>query len=230
MRNYIAMSKHAIDSLSGKGKNEADPSFATSFHTGLAKNLINVKKETGNADVLAINKMFESDLLKGEIKVIMPEMGLPIFKYAMHGTDDVMGMKDVSKSVASLAPFSILMRFFLQENSALFFEDPEINLDSEQQKSLADIMLRLADANVPLVVATESAVLLEQVGNAVGSSKLANGDNLNALHAENVKVFSFQKQSDNSGSVVENVPFDFTNGFLTDNAAQSAGNESGHDR
>ena len=224
MRNYIDMSKHAIKSFGGGNENQPDQYFTSSFYTTVAKNLINIDKEKiDNTDILKINKILESDILKGKIKVVMPEMGLPIFKYTPDGKNDNIDMKDVSESVAQLAPLSILMRYYLEKNSILFIENPEANLNSDEQKSLADVMVKLSNNGVLLVANTKSTVMLKQIETAVLASssdhnkknKDVSSENSESLNPENIKVYSIEKKTKSKKDeyVVKNVPFDFTNGF-----------------
>ena len=234
MRNYIPMTKRAMKLLSGAKGNNTDQYFNTSFYTDLARNLINInKKETNNIDILAINKIFESDTLNGKIKIIMPEVGLPIFKYRMDGETNDIEMKDVPESIASLASLSILMRYHLNKNSRLFIEEPEINLDSNKQKSLADVMVKLVNNGVSLVATTKSTVLLKQIENAVkmSQSKKVNevekniDKNLEELNINDVQLYSIEKKAKSGRFIVKNIPFDITNGFSIKNMKIIANDE-----
>ena len=202
------------------------PMFSGVF-SDCARQLIGISKNgRGGKEIIAINKILESDILHGRINVIFPDIGLPEFRYVMKGKKSDMAINNVSASVAELAPLSVFMRYYLKQNDFLIFEEPETNLHPQGQRDIADVMVRLANAGVFVLATTHSDIVLEQISNAVHAADIKekkpkakikllgkNGQNGALLERKDVVAYSFVKQVQ-GGTEVRKLPFVGAAGFV----------------
>ena len=228
MQSYRSVVDQSIRRASefGTRNGNASPMFSGIFGN-FARQLIGIdKKEKGGKEIIAINKILESNILHGRINVIFPEIGLPEFRYAMKGKKGDMAINNVSGMVAELAPLSVFMRYYLNEGNLLIWEEPEMNLYPQAQRDIADIMVRLANAGVLVLATTHSDIVLEQIGNAIHAADIKskkpnakikllgkNGQTGALLERKNATVYSFARQT-RGGTEVRKLPFSGAAGFV----------------
>ena len=228
MQSYRSVVDQSIRRASEFGTRNGNTSPMFSGILGnCARQLIGIdKKEKGGKEIIAINKILESNILHGRINVIFPDIGLPEFRYAMKGKKGDMAINNVSASVAELAPLSVFMRYCLNPRNLLIWEEPEMNLYPQAQRDIADIMVRLANAGVLVLATTNSDIVLEQIGNAIHAADIKskkpnakikllgkNGQTGALLERKNATVYSFAKQT-RSGTEVRKLPFSGAAGFV----------------
>ena len=228
MQSYRAIVDQSIRRASefGTRHGNVSPMFSGIFGD-FTRRLIGIdKKEKGGKEIIAINKILESNILRGRINVIFPDIGLPEFRYVVKGKKGDMAINNVSASVAELAPLSVFMRYCLNPRNLLIWEEPEMNLYPQAQRDIADIMVRLANAGVFVVATTHSDIVLEQIGNAVHAADIKskkpnakikllgkNGQSGALLERKNAAVYSFAKQTQ-GGTEVRKLPFSGAAGFV----------------
>ena len=228
MQSYRSLVDQSIRRASEFGTRNGNTSPMFSGILGnCARQLIGIdKKEKGGNEIIAINKILESNILHGRINVIFPAIGLPEFRYAMKGKKDDMAINNVSGMVADLAPLSIFMRYYLNAGNLLIWEEPEMNLYPQAQRDIADIMVRLANAGVFVVATTHSDIVLEQISNAIHAADIKskkpnakikllgkNGQTGALLERKNATVYSFARQTQ-GGTEVRKLPFSGAAGFV----------------
>ena len=228
MQNYRSLVDQSIRRASefGARNGNASPMFS-GILGNFARQLIGIdKKEKGGKEIIAINKILESNILHGRINVIFPDIGLPEFRYAMKGKKGDMAINNVSGMVAELAPLSVFMRYYLNAKNLLIWEEPEMNLYPQAQRDIADIMVRLANAGVFVLATTHSDIILEQIGNAIHAADIKskkpsakikllgkNGQTGALLERKNATVYSFARQT-RGGTEVRKLPFSGAAGFV----------------
>ena len=213
MQSYRAIVDQSIRRASEFGTRHGNTSSMFSGIFGdFTRRLIDIdKKEKGGKEIIAINKILESNILHGRINVIFPDIGLPEFRYVVKGKKGDMAINNVSASVAELAPLSVFMRYYLNPRNLLIWEEPEMNLYPQAQRDIADIMVRLANAGVLVLATTHSDIVLEQIDNAYRASQLKDagkdrrllGDHEPLDTSKELAVYSFIESS--KGTKVEKV-------------------------
>ena len=186
MQSYRAIVDQSIRKASQFGTRHGNTSNMFSGIFGdFTRKLIDIdKKEKDGKEIKSINEILESNILRGRINVIFPEIGLPEFRYEMKGKKSDMAINDASASVANLASLSVFMRYYLEAGNLLIWEEPEANLHSQAQRSIADIMVRLANAGVLVLATTHSDIVLEQINNAYCVSKVEDADKEKNMHKD----------------------------------------------
>ena len=228
MQSYRSLVDQSIRRASefGTRNGNASPMFS-GILGNFARQLIGIdKKEKSGQEIIAINKILESNILHGRINVIFPDIGLPEFRYAMKGKKGDMAINNVSGMVADIAPLSVFMRYCLNAGNLLIWEEPEMNLYPQAQRDIADIMVRLANAGVFVLATTHSDIVLEQIGNAIHAADIKNknpnakikllgknGQSGALLERKNAAVYSFAKQTP-GGTEVRKLPFSGAAGFV----------------
>ena len=228
MTSYRLIADQSIRSVAefDAQSGNVSPMFSGVF-SNCARQLIGISKNgRGGKEIIAINKILESDILHGRINVIFPDIGLPDFRYAMKGRKSDMAINNVSASVAELAPLSVFMRYYLNRDDFFILEEPETNLHPQAQRDIADVMVRLANAGVFVLTTTHSDIVLEQISNAVHAADIKeqnpnakikllgkNRQNGAFLERKNVAAYSFAKQV-RGGTEVRKVPFSGAAGYV----------------
>ena len=122
--------------------------------------------------------------------------------------------------VSELAPVVLFLRGSIQRGDTLIIEEPEAHLHPAAQTQMAVALARMVRAGVRVVVTTHSDWLLKEIGNLMREGELgeqadspSGGEKLpSALRPEEVGIWLFRKDGSDSGSTVEEIPFDRTEG------------------
>ena len=221
MQSYRAITSTALEQLSVLRGRKGSPMISGVLGE-FAQKLIDIpEKEYGDKKIKDINKVLESNVLRGKVHVKFSKVGLPEFRYAMKGKKDDMAINNVSASVAELAALSVFMRYYLSERDLLVLEEPETNLHPERQQDVADIMVRLANAGVFVLLTTHSDIVLGQIGNAYRASQLKDagkgrrllGDHEPLDTSKELAVYSFVESP--KGTKVKEMDFGHMTGAMT---------------
>ncbi len=118
----------------------------------------------------------------------------------------------VSSTVSEMAPIVLLLRHVVGGRDALIIEEPEAHLHPDNQRRLAQALVKLVRKGLQVVVTTHSDYFVEQVSNFV---RLGGFPDLRAklgydaqdyLEAAEVGAYLFHMQSPTGPSRVETLP------------------------
>ena len=165
----------------------------------------------------ALADQLENEALAGKIRTKRPlSGGYPEFVYRPLNTDQDIRLTRASSMVSELAPVVLFLRGAIQRGDTLIIEEPEAHLHPAAQTRMAVTLARMVRAGVRVVVTTHSDWLLKEIGNLMREGELgeqadspSGGEKLpSALRPEEVGIWLFRKDGSDSGSTVEEIPFD----------------------
>lgn len=169
----------------------------------------------------ALADRLENEALAGKIHTRRPlSGGYPEFVYRPLNTEQYIRLTRASSMVSELAPVVLFLRGSIQRGDTLIIEEPEAHLHPAAQTQMAVTLARMVRAGVRVVVTTHSDWLLKEIGNLIREGELgeqagspSGGEKLpSALRPEDVGIWLFRKDGSDSGSTVEEIPFDRTEG------------------
>lgn len=165
----------------------------------------------------AIAAELEGRTLDGEIVAEQPSLGgYPEFLYRPRNAARSIGLGQASSMVTELAPMVLFLRDGIGAGDTLVFEEPEAHLHPAAQTDMAEILSRLVNAGVRVVVTTHSDWLLKEIGNLIREGELSEASDIGMdgtsspgrLRPEDVGVWLFRKGEAGGGSTVDEIPFD----------------------
>ena len=167
-----------------------------------------------------IAKELEKDTLAGLVGLGPSPGGYPEFIYRPHGTEDDVSMTRASSMVSELAPLVLFLRGVIGRGDTLIIEEPEAHLHPAAQTSMAITLGRLVRAGVRVLITTHSDWLLKQIGNLMRegeineqTGKAVREDHLpSVLHPSEVGTWLFRQSATDSGSTIQEIPFDRSEG------------------
>ena len=185
--------------------------------------LILFEEDRGNQDsVREAADALEREALAGQIKTTRPQVGgYPEFAYRPSGTDEDIRLSRASSMVSELAPVVLFLRSAVSPGDMLIIEEPEAHLHPSAQTQMARTLASLVRAGVKVIVTTHSDWLLMEIANLMREgelkeiSELHEGDKAgsDALLPSEVGVWLFREDDDSSGSTIEEIPFDRSEGI-----------------
>ena len=165
----------------------------------------------------AIAAELEGRTLDGEIVAEQPTLGgYPEFLYRPRNAARSIRLGQASSMVTELAPMVLFLRDGIGAGDTLVFEEPEAHLHPAAQTDMAEILARLVNAGVRVVVTTHSDWLLKEIGNLIREGELSEAsdggtDGISSpgrLRPEDVGVWLFRKGQAGGGSTVDEIAFD----------------------
>jgi predicted ATPase len=112
--------------------------------------------------------------------------------------------------VGELAPLDLWMQRLLRPGDWLIIDEPEAHLHPENQRLIAQVLVRLVRASVRVICPTHSSTILHQVSNHILAARLdpdvreaAGLTEDDFIHPDEVAVYLFQPKRD--GAHVEPV-------------------------
>ena len=179
---------------------------------------IDVNKKQNNEEILRIVNEMETDILTGQIEVVLDDIGYPDFVFKQDNRS--FKMIEVSSAVTDLAPIVLLLKYGLvKSGNTLIIDEPEIHLHPKAQKDMAGILVALVKAGVNVIITTHSEILVEQISNYRMAEKIPEEkrkkimkDEYNLILSEKeLAVYNFKKKEQDV--TVEEVPFDDEDGI-----------------
>ena len=167
-----------------------------------------------------IAKALEADTLGGLVDLGPSPGSYPEFIYRPHGTKDDVRMTRASSMVSELAPLVLFLRGVIGQGDTLIIEEPEAHLHPAAQTRMAITLGRLVRAGVRVLITTHSDWLLKQIGNLMREGEIrkqtgetAREDHLpSVLHPNEVGTWLFRQSTTDSGSTIQEIPFDRNEG------------------
>ena len=163
-----------------------------------------------------INRRLEQRILSGEIDIQRSEPQYPDFRYKFTRDDKKydLPLMSASSSVSELAPVSLFIRHYVCPGDLFIVEEPEAHLHPAAQRDISDVLARLVNVGVNVLVTTHSDNILEQVSNFIYAADLPDSK-LTKLDEEKCSVYLFKPGRGGNKTTVKKIPFDPETGLVT---------------
>ena len=163
-----------------------------------------------------INRRIEQRILSGKIDIQRSEAQYPDFRYKFTRDDKKydLPLMSASSSVSELAPVSLFIRHYVCPGDLFIVEEPEAHLHPAAQRDISDVLARLVNAGVKVLVTTHSDNILEQVSNFIYAADLPDSK-LTKLDEEKCSVYLFKPGRGGNKTTVNKIPFDPETGLVT---------------
>lgn len=128
-------------------------------------------------------------------------------------------MQRASSMVSELAPIHLWMSHLLWSGDLLIIDEPEAHLHPENQRLIAQVLVRLMNAGVRVVCATHSSLILHQMSNQILATASGKLDKVgftehDKLNLEDIGVYLFDLAED--GARISEVEVDTDFGISED--------------
>ena len=164
-----------------------------------------------------INRKLEQDVISGQIEIEKSEVQYPDFRYRFtrNGGKYDLPLMSASSSVSELAPISLFIRHYVCPNDLFIVEEPEAHLHPGAQREISDVLVRLVNAGVNVLVTTHSDNILEQISNFIYADR-ATADAETKLGEEKCKTYLFKLGRKSKRTTVDAVKFEPETGIVTE--------------
>ena len=176
------------------------------------------RKSKGDND-LALR--MEQALLRGIVRVERSEIDYPSFVYRPDSWEKDLPLMNASSMVSELAPVVLYLRHVVRPGDLLIIEEPESHLHPAMQVEFVRQLAVAVKSGIRILLTTHSEWVLEELANLVRLSELPNerregiDDPDVALRPDEVGAWFFESSSDQSGSVVQEMPLDLESGTFS---------------
>ena len=121
--------------------------------------------------------------------------------------------------VSELAPIHLWMKHLLKSGDVLIIDEPEAHLHPENQRLIAQVLVRLMNAGVRVVCTTHSSLILHQLSNQILATSSDKLDEVgftehDRLGLDDIGVYLFEPSED--GVYVKDVEVDSDFGISED--------------
>ena len=160
--------------------------------------------------------LMEDEILRGTVNIRMSK-NVPTMSYESDTLQ--LPIQRVSSMISELAPIHLWVSHLLEEGDTLIIDEPEAHLHPENQRLIAQVLVRLMNAGVRVVCATHSSLILHQLSNhilATSSGKFGKVgfSEHDRLNLEDIGVYLFELAED--GSQIKEVEVDSDFGISED--------------
>ena len=162
-----------------------------------------------------ISSKIEQDIISGRIEIESSEVQYPDFRYRFtrEGIKYDLPLMSASSSVSELAPISLFIRHYLCPNDLFIVEEPEAHLHPGAQREISNVLVRLVNAGVNVLVTTHSDNILEQISNYIYADHATVG-NKTKLGEDKCKTYLFKPAKKSRRTAVESVKFEPETGIV----------------
>ncbi len=170
----------------------------------------------GDESLAHATSLMEEGILRGRIE-LQGDGSLFEMTYESRGVSTPVNRS--SSMVSELVPIHLWMSHLLRKGDVLIIDEPEAHLHPENQRLIAQVLVRLMNAGVRVVCATHSSLILHQLSNhilATSSGKLGKVgfSEHDRLNLEDIGVYLFELAED--GSRIKEVEVDSDFGISED--------------
>lgn len=132
-------------------------------------NIIKLPDIPGELTKLAIE--FEEKMTMGNIILSGSDnIRFPDIRFKLKNTQ--IPLYRTSSTVTELASLFLFLKYLINPGDLLVFEEPEAHLHPENQRLMAQLLVRLVRNGVKILITTHSEFLLEQLSNFIMMSKI----------------------------------------------------------
>ncbi len=205
MMSLIKIGSKDLETWGPKGRNR----------TGESKRRVFYSHEQGTME--EISGKLERDIIAGQIEIKRSEAQYPDFRYKFtkEGKMYDLPLMSASSSVSELAPISLFIRHYICPNDLFIVEEPEAHLHPGAQREISDVLVRLVNAGVNVLVTTHSDNILEQISNFIYADHVTASDKTK-LSEDKCKTYRFKTMRSTKRTTVESVPFNSETGIVTE--------------
>lgn len=217
----IASSLVARSTRAGLERFPELPTFSGVMADFIQRLILYKESQAGDKVVRKIADALESESLAGRIRTNRHlSAGYPEFVYRPHETRKDIRLTRASSMVSELAPVVLFLRGAIGRGDMLIIEEPEAHLHPAAQTQMAGTLARMVRAGLRVVVTTHSDWLLKEIGNLMREGELGDrtGETTTedplptSLRPSDVGIWLFRKDWMSWGSMVEEIPFDRSEG------------------
>ncbi len=140
-------------------------------------------------------RRLEDEVLHGTVQLEdVPSSSTEIMFHTVTGSYP---LTRTSSMVSELAPVVVYLKSVLRERDLLIIEEPEAHLHPETQVTLAEILVRLVNAGLKVLITTHSEFFLQQLNNSIVAGSVQHHktpdlvDEKTAISASDVGVYLF---------------------------------------
>ena len=151
----------------------------------------------------------ERNIIHGQI-LVSNETPLPEFSYRPEKTETDLPMFLSSDVIKEIAPLALTLKYL--PTDALFIEEPEMSLHPKLQQMMARTLIKIANADTPVLAATHSDAIIQHVNNMIKLSALPQERRATLMNrydfepddlisADNVAMYQFDVQENGRTAV-----------------------------
>lgn len=136
-----------------------------------------------------------------------------------------------SASNKALFLLDIYVRYYMSNNSYLIIDEPELNLHPHNQIKMAELLVRLANCGVKIIITTHSDYIVKEINNRIMASQLKDKSRLTEFGYKDSDLISTSEVNSftigNDGIIDEVEGNEYgVNAFLFDNAIADIENKT----
>ena len=171
-------------------------------------------------DLIEIATFLEHEIAKGQIYRQGTHLEYPEIYYESHGQQFL--LHQTSSMVSELVPLVLYLKHTVRSGDLLIIEEPESHLHPENQRILAQAIVKMVRSGLKVMLTTHSDFFLSQLSNFVRLSELEderakmNYGEDDFLSPEEVGCYLFEWDKGREGSVIREIPVDAENGIPED--------------
>lgn len=180
----------------------------------------------------------ERHVLKGRVaaagnaSIPLPLVFSNIFEEDAHRF--TISLSAASSSVSQAGPIAMILKSHVKPGDLVVIDEPETNLHPENQRRMAQALVRLAAAGVTVLASTHSSTIMYELSNLARASALSADtraelglEDADRLRPDDIGVYLFRPGPE--GTIIEEIPFDSDGGYPEETfieVAEALGDES----
>jgi predicted ATPase len=149
-----------------------------------------------SAERLPVARFIEKNILNG--KIIAREMPIPDYNYQPKGMKISLPLHISSGVVTEITPLLLVIKNCFM--NCLMIEEPEMCLHPALQRSMARVLIKIANAGIPCIVSTHSDIIVQHINNMLRLHDSPRKENVlpklkydqdDAISRERISVYQF---------------------------------------
>ena len=199
LRGYVGARPIEVPAFTG---------VAGDFLQELLERVFQTRRSKGSPHLSNVLEILEGEILQGSVQVPTRMTEDPTMYYQSESVR--IPIQRSSSMVAELAPLDFWIRNLVQEGDVLIIDEPEAHLHPENQRLIAQVLVRLMNSGVKVICATHSSMILHQISNHILAGSTTDerrhehgfGEH-DIIKPQDVGVYLFKPGTD--GVAIENV-------------------------